>query len=134
MSVTVKLEDEIDLSRGDMLVSPSAPPEVSRRFEAMVVWFDPRPLELNRVYLVKHTGRQVKAKATLIRYCVNVNTLAHTPADQLEMNGIAAVELETSEPMIFDSYRRNSTTGSCLLLDTLTNTKVEATLIYQLGQ
>src|SRR5205807_3593111 len=68
MSVTVKLEDEIDLSRGDMLVSPSAPPQVSRRFEAMVVWLHPRPLELNRAYLVKHTGSQVKAQATEIRY------------------------------------------------------------------
>src|SRR5436190_6506172 len=131
MSVTVKLEDEIDLSRGDMLVSPSAPPEVSRRFEAMVVWFDPRPLELNRVYLVKHTGRQVKAKATLIRYRVNVNTLAHTPADQLEMNGIAAVEFETSEPLFFDPYRRNRTTGSCILIDPLANSTVGAAMIYE---
>ncbi len=131
MSVTVKLEDEIDLSRGDMLVSPSAPPEVSRRFEAMVVWFDPRPLELNRVYLVKHTGRQVKAKATLIRYCVNVNTLAHAPADQLEMNGIAAVEFETNEPLFFDSYRRNRTTGSFILIDPLANSTVGAAMIYE---
>ena len=131
MSVTIKLEDEIDLSRGDMLVSPSAPPEVSRRFEAMVVWFDPRPLELNRVYLVKHTGRQVKAKATLIRYHVNVNTLAHTPADQLEMNGIAAVEFETSEPLFFDSYRRNRTTGSFILIDPLANSTVGAAMIYE---
>ena len=131
MSVTIKLEDEIDLSRGDMLVSPSAPPEVSRRFEAMVVWFDPRPLELNRVYLVKHTGRQVKAKATLIRYRVNVNTLAHTPADQLEMNGIAAVEFETSEPLFFDSYRRNRTTGSFILIDPLANSTVGAAMIYE---
>jgi len=131
MSVTVKLEDEIDLSRGDMLVSPSAPPEVSRRFEAMVVWFDPRPLELNRVYLVKHAGRQVKAKATLIRYRVNVNTLAHTPADQLEMNGIAAVEFETNEPLFFDSYRRNRTTGSFILIDPLANSTVGAAMIYE---
>ena len=131
MSVTVKLEDEIDLSRGDMLVSPSAPPEVSRRFEAMVVWFDPRPLELNRVYLVKHAGRQVKAKATLIRYRVDVNTLAHAPADQLEMNGIAAVEFETSEPLFFDSYRRNRTTGSFILIDPIANATVGAAMIYQ---
>ena len=131
MSVTVKLEDEIDLSRGDMLVSPSAPPEVSRRFEAMVVWFDPRPLELNRVYLVKHAGRQVKAKATLIRYRVDVNTLAHAPADQLEMNGIAAVEFETSEPLFFDSYRRNRTTGSFILIDPLANSTVGAAMIYE---
>ncbi|PYU60853.1 MAG: sulfate adenylyltransferase subunit CysN [Acidobacteria bacterium] len=134
MSVTVKLEDEIDLSRGDMLVSPSAPPEVSRRFEAMVVWFDPRPLELNRVYLVKHAGRQVKAKATLIRYRVDVNTLAHAPADQLEMNGIAAVEFETNEPLFFDPYRRNRTTGSFILIDPLANSTVGAAMIYEARQ
>src|SRR6266513_2762889 len=131
MSVTVKLEDEIDLSRGDMLVSPNAPPRVSRRLEAMVVWFDSSPLELNRVYLVKHTGRHVKAKATLIRYRVNVNTLAHTPADQLEMNGIAAVEFETSEPLFFDSYRRNRTTGSFILIDPTANATVGAAMICE---
>jgi hypothetical protein len=129
MSVTVKLEDEIDLSRGDMLVSPSAPPQVSRRLQAMVVWFDPSPLELNRVYLVKHAGRQVKAKATQIRYRVDVNTLAHAPAHQLEMNGIAAVEFETSESLFFDSYRRNRTTGSFILIDPLANATVGAAMI-----
>jgi len=131
MSVTVKLEDEIDLSRGDMLVSPSAPPRVSRRLEAMVVWFDPRPLELNRVYLVKHAGRQVKAKATQIRYRVDINTLAHLPARQLEMNGIAAVEFETNESLFFDSYCRNRTTGSFILIDPLANATVGAAMICE---
>jgi bifunctional enzyme CysN/CysC len=131
MSVTVKLEDEIDLSRGDMLVSPSAPPRVSRRLEAMVVWLHPSPLELNRVYLVKHAGRQVKAKATRIRYRVDVNTLAHAPAHQLEMNGIAAVEFETNESLFFDSYRRNRTTGSFILIDPLANATVGAAMIYE---
>ncbi|PYU67434.1 MAG: sulfate adenylyltransferase subunit CysN [Acidobacteria bacterium] len=134
MSVTVKLEDEIDLSRGDMLVSPSAPPQVSRRFEAMVVWLHPRPLELNRAYLVKHTGRQVKAKATEIRYRVDVNTLAHAPTHQLEMNGIAAVEFETNESLFFDSYRRNRTTGSFILIDPIANATVGAAMIYEARQ
>jgi hypothetical protein len=131
MSVTVKLEDEIDLSRGDMLVSPSAPPRVSRRLEAMVVWLHPSPLELNRVYLVKHAGRQVKAKATQIRYRVDVSTLAHAPAHQLEMNGIAAVEFETNEFLFFDSYRRNRTTGSFILIDPTANATVGAAMICE---
>jgi sulfate adenylyltransferase subunit 1 len=131
MSVTVKLDDEIDLSRGDMLVSPSAPPRVSRRLEAMVVWLHPSPLELNRVYLVKHAGRQVKAKATRIRYRVDVNTLAHVPAHRLEMNGIAAVEFETSESLFIDSYRRNRTTGSFILIDPIANATVGAAMIYE---
>jgi sulfate adenylyltransferase large subunit len=131
MSVSVKLEDEIDLSRGDMLVSPSAPPRVSRRLEAMVVWFDPSPLELNRVYLVKHAGRQVKAKATRIHYRVDVNTLAHAPAHRLEMNGIAAVKFETSESLFIDSYRHNRTTGSFILIDPIANATVGAAMIYE---
>lgn len=131
MSVTVKLEDEIDLSRGDMLVSPSAPPQVSRRLEAMVVWLHSSPLELNRVYLVKHAGRQVKAKATQIHYRVDVDTLAHAPAHQLEMNGIAAVEFETNESLFFDSYRRNRTTGSFILIDPIANATVGAAMICE---
>src|SRR5260370_34681113 len=114
-----------------MLVSPSAPPRVSRRLEAMVVWFDPRPLELNRVYLVKHAGRQVKAKATQIRYRVDINTLAHLPARQLEMNGIAAVEFETNESLFFDSYCRNRTTGSFILIHPLANATIGAAIICQ---
>src|SRR6267154_4019342 len=75
MSVTLTLEDEIDLSRGDMLVSPADPPRVSRHFEAMVVWFNAEPAEPGRSYLLKHTSRTVRAKALKIRYRVNVNSL-----------------------------------------------------------
>src|SRR6267143_398276 len=86
MSVTVTLEDEIDLSRGDMLVSPDHPPRVSRHFEAMVVWFNGEPAEPGRSYLLKHTSRTVRAKALKIRYRVNVNTLVQEPVDHLQMN------------------------------------------------
>jgi len=111
MSVTVKLEDEIDLSAATC----SSPPARFRECRAdwkRWCWLHPSPLELSRVYLVKHAGRLVKAKATQIRYRVDVNTLAHAPAHQLEMNSIAAVEFETNESLFFDSYRRNRTTGS----------------------
>ena len=129
MSVTLKLEDEIDLSRGGMLVSPEAIPQSSLRFDAMTVWLHSRPLELNHVYLVKHTGRHVKAKATQIRYRVDVNTFAHAPAQQLEMNGIACVEFETTESLFFDTYQRNRTTGSFIVIDALTNATVGAGMI-----
>ena len=83
------LADEIDVSRGDILVSPDAPPHASTRFASMVVWLHAAPLELNRLYMAKHTGRHVKAKASRIRYCVNINTFDEHPANHLDMNEIA---------------------------------------------
>lgn len=129
MSVTLKLENEIDLSRGGMLVTPDAVPQKSRHFEAMTVWMHSKPLELNRTYLIKHTSRQIKAKATRIRYRVDVNTFAHSQGSQLEMNGIASVEFETTEPLFFDSYRDNRTTGSFIIIEPLTNSTVGAGMI-----
>jgi sulfate adenylyltransferase large subunit len=130
-SVVLKLADEIDLSRGDMLVAPEDPAHQSQRFMAMVVWLHATPLELQQVYLAKHAGRYVKAKPTTIRFQVNVNTLEEHPASQLEMNGIAAVEFETSQPLFFDSYARNRTTGSLILIDPLTNATVGAVMIRE---
>jgi sulfate adenylyltransferase large subunit len=128
-SVTLELEDEIDVSRGDMLVSPDAIPSVSRSFSAMVVWLYEHPLELNRTYLAKHTTRQVKAQVTRIENRVDVNTLSHLPARELEMNGIALVDVETSSPLFFDSYDRSRVTGSFILVDPLSNATVAAGMI-----
>jgi len=128
-SVVLKLVEEIDLSRGDMLVSPHARPHASMKFLASVAWLHATPLDLNRTYLAKHAGRYVKAKATRIRYRVNVNTLDEHPAGHLEMNEIAAVELEASQPLFFDPYSRNRTTGSLILIDPLTNATVGAAMI-----
>jgi sulfate adenylyltransferase subunit 1 len=128
-SVTLKLQDEIDLSRGDMLVSPEAPPSVSSQFSAVVVWLNETPLQLNRTYLLKHTTRQVKAKVTRIQYRVDVNTLNHESAQELAMNGIAIVDLETSAPLFFDSYEHSRATGSFILVDTLSNATVGAGMI-----
>jgi bifunctional enzyme CysN/CysC/sulfate adenylyltransferase subunit 1 len=130
-SVTLKLADEIDLSRGDLLSSPDALPHVSSRFNAMVVWLHRDPLELNRAYLAKHTGRHVKAKATRLHFRVDVNTLAEHPANKLEMNEIASVEFETSQPLFFDPYVSNRTTGSLILIDPLTNATVGAAMIRE---
>jgi sulfate adenylyltransferase subunit 1 len=130
-SVVVKLADEIDLSRGDILVSPDTQPAASRRFLAMVVWLHAMPLELNRLYLAKHAGRDVKAKATRIRFRVNINTFEEHPASDLEMNEIAAVEFEASQPLFFDPYTRNRTTGSLILIDPLTNATVGAVMIRE---
>ncbi len=129
MSVTVTLEDEIDLSRGDMLVSPGHPPRVSRHFEAMVVWFNGEPAEPGRSYLLKHTSRTVRAKALKIRYRVNVNTLVQEPVANLQMNDIAYVEFETVSPLFFDPYTQNRITGSFILIDPISNATLGAGMI-----
>jgi sulfate adenylyltransferase large subunit len=130
-SVVLKLADEIDLSRGDLLVSPNSPPHISKRFAAMVVWLHETPLELYRSYLAKHTGRQVKVKATRISYRVDVNQLTQHPANRLEMNEIASVEFEASQALYFDPYSHNRTTGSLVLIDPLSNATVGAVMIRE---
>ena len=129
-SVVLTLKDHIDLSRGDMLVSKDTLPRVASRFSAMVVWLHAQPLVANRTYLLKHVGRHVKAKAR-IRYVVDVNTLAHHTASRVGMNGIAAVELETSSPLYFDLYDLNRTTGSFIMIDPLSNATVGAGMIHE---
>jgi sulfate adenylyltransferase large subunit len=129
MSVTVTLEDEIDLSRGDMLVAPGNMPRVSRHFEAMVVWFNAEAAEPGKSYLLKHTSRTVRAKALKIRYRVNVNTLVQEPVTALQMNDIAYVEFETVSPLFFDPYTQNRITGSFILIDPISNATLGAGMI-----
>ena len=131
MSVTLQLEDEIDLSRGDMLVSSENGPRVSRRFRAMVVWLHETALEAGRTYLVKHTTRQTKIRAIQIRNRVNVNTLEPERATQLNMNDIALVDFETHVPLFFDPYASNRATGSFILIDALSNATVGAGMIQE---
>jgi hypothetical protein len=129
--VTLTLEDEIDISRGDMLVSPEAPPTVSSHFTAMVVWLNELPLQLHRTYLLKHTTRQVKAAVTRIHYRVDVNNLNHESTQEVSMNGIASVELETSSPLFFDPYALSRLTGSFILVDAFSNATVGAGMIQK---
>jgi sulfate adenylyltransferase large subunit len=132
-SVTVELEDEIDLSRGEMLVaapdSSDAPPTVSRRFRAMVVWMHEEPLTVGRTFVAKHTTRTVRATVRAIRYRVDVNSLAERAADSLTMNEIAEVEFQTNLPLFFDPYKENRWTGSLILIDAVTNATVAAGMI-----
>jgi len=128
-SVVLKLADEIDLGRGDMLVAPTSKPNISNRFSAMVVWLQASQMELNRTYLAKHAGRTVKTKAIEILHRVDINTLVHLSATQLAMNEIALVAFETSQPLYFDPYDKNRTTGSLVLIDPLTNATIGAVMI-----
>jgi len=129
MSVILTLEDEIDLSRGDMLVSADRPPRVSQRFQASIVWMHAQALETGRTYLIKHCGRQVRGKATRIRHRVNISTFEPETAERLHMNEIAAVEIETSSPLFFDAYQENRITGSFIVIDPMTNATLAAGMI-----
>jgi hypothetical protein len=131
MSVTVTLEDEIDISRGDMLVDPARMPHVSRRFDAHVVWMNDAALTLGRPYLLKHTAQTVGAAVTAVRHRLNVNTLEQETASGLALNEIGVVEIETARPLFFDAYRKNRATGAFILIDPVSNATVAAGMIAE---
>jgi bifunctional enzyme CysN/CysC/sulfate adenylyltransferase subunit 1 len=132
-SVTLELTDEIDLSRGEMLISPdshsNSVPTVSTAFGAKVVWMHEEPLEVGKTYLLKQTSRVVRAEVKRIAYRVDVNSLEHLDATELKMNDIAEVEFETNLPLFFDAYRENRVTGAAILIDPLSNATVGALMI-----
>lgn len=132
-SVILELADEIDLSRGEMLISPDAQansvPVVSTAFGAKVVWMHEEPLEVGKTYLLKQTSRVVRAEVKRIPYRVDVNTFEHLDATALKMNDIAEVEFETNLPLFFDAYRENRVTGAAILIDPLSNATVGALMI-----
>lgn len=131
LSCAVTLEDEIDISRGDMIVKPNNTPEVSQDIEAMICWFsDKKPLQPRGKYIMRHTTREVKAIIREVRYKVNINTL-HKIEDDMNftLNDIGRISLRTSSPLFFDSYKNNRITGSFILVDEFTNETVAAGMI-----
>src|SRR5579872_187508 len=131
MSVTLTLEDELDLGRGDMLAPRGLLPHISRRFEARLVWMNERALDRSRRYLLKHTTQLVPAEITALRFRIDVHTFAEEPVSTLEMNEIGLAEIETAKPLFFDAYERNRITGSFILIDRETNATVAAGMIVQ---
>ena len=129
MSVTLCLEDEIDISRGDMLVPPSHPPHSARRFDARLVWLNEQKLQIGHTYLLKHTTQTVRATVDTLRYRFNINTLEKEAGTRLGLNDIGAVVIESQKPIFCDPYRRNRTTGSFILIDLMTNATVAAGMI-----
>ena len=131
MSVAVTLEDEIDISRGDIIVKPNNPPEPRQDVEAMICWFSPdKELTGRGKYVLRHTTKEVKAIIREVRYKVNINTL-HKIEDDLtfQLNDIGRISLRTSAPIIADSYKTNRITGSFVLIDEQTNATVAAGMI-----
>lgn len=131
MSVALTLDDEIDISRGDMLVKLNNPPEPKQDIEAMICWFSAdKKLAGRGKYILRHTEKEVKALIQEVRYKVNINTL-HKIEDDLVFshNDIGRISIRTSAPLIADSYRRNRITGSFVLIDEQTNETVAAGMI-----
>jgi len=130
MSAVITLEDEIDISRGDMLVKAGNQPTVSQDVEAMVCWFSEKKIQPNGKYILRHTTKEVKCVVKSIRYKVNINTLHKLEGDHdIGMNDIGRIQLRTTSPLFFDSYKRNRNTGSMILIDEFTNATVGACMI-----
>jgi sulfate adenylyltransferase large subunit len=130
MSVTVRLEDEIDISRGDMLVDPDETPTVARELEATICWMSETPMRPGGRYSIKHTTRDARAIVDRLEYRVDVNTLDRDhEAPELRLNEIGRVHLRTSTPLVIDPYMGNRTTGSFILIDESTHDTVAAGMI-----
>jgi sulfate adenylyltransferase large subunit len=130
MSVTLRLEDDIDISRGDMIVDADEAPTVAREFEAVVCWMSEEPMRAGARYVINHTTRSARAVIDKLEYRVDVNSLDRdSEAPQLGLNEIGRVHLRTSTPLVVDPYSRNRTTGSFILIDESTNDTVGAGMI-----
>jgi bifunctional enzyme CysN/CysC len=128
-AVTLTLTDEIDISRGDMIVRPGNLPKLQQRFDAMLVWMSEQPMVPGKSYLFKHTTKQVSGTIETLRYQVDVNTLHRRDAPTLGLNEIGRCAIALAEPLAFDDYRRNRGTGSLIVIDRLTNVTVGAGMI-----
>lgn len=119
--VTLTLEDEIDISRGEMLVRPDNMPEIGRHFEAMLVWMDEESMDRNKQFYLKHNTNTTRATVDDICYQVDVNTMEQHPADKFSLNEIGKVHITTAKTIFFDAYSKNRATGAFILIDPITN-------------
>jgi len=130
MSVTLTLNDEIDISRGDMIVKDNNQPESTQDIDLMVCWFNSRPLQLNGKYAIRHTTRDARCVIKEVVYKMDINTLHRNEEDKnIQMNDIGRVRLRTTVPLFIDSYKKNRITGSIILIDEATNETVGAGMI-----
>lgn len=130
MSVTMLLQDDLDLSRGGMIVRENNTPNAGQDIEVMVCWFNDRPLQLRGKYGLLHTTREARCIVKEIRYKLDINTLHRNQEDKnIQMNDIARIVLRTTKPLFFDSYRKNRITGSVIFVDESTNETVGAGMV-----
>ncbi len=129
LGITVTLEDEIDISRGDMLVHENNRPRVTNKFEAMVVWMSETPMKKSKGYIVKHTTRTAPAAITELRYKIDVDTMHRLEADTLALNEIGRVVITSNRPLCFDPYSKNRSTGAFIIIDRVSDNTVGAGMI-----
>lgn len=120
-SITITLEDEIDLSRGEMLVHPDDEPMVGHHLRAMMVWMDEQPLDQTKAFYLKHTTNTTRAYVTKVHYRVDINTAQRMDADGMRLNEISEVSITTSTPLMFDKYSESRQTGAFIVVDPITN-------------
>jgi sulfate adenylyltransferase subunit 1 len=128
-SVTLLLEDEVDVSRGDMIVRARESALVTRRIEAMLCWLGETPLDPQRKYLIRQTTREIKAALETIGYRLDINTLKQMPAERLGMNDIARIVFKLAQPLCVDAYAENRATGAFIVIDESSNNTVGAGMI-----
>lgn len=128
-SVTLTLEDEIDIARGELFTRANEAPVAAKRFAADIVWMQDRPLRLDRPWLIKHSTRQIRTRAVRIRHRVDIHTYAEAHAAQLELNEIGVVEFESAQPLFFDPYIDNRATGAFIIIDPETNSTAGAAML-----
>lgn len=129
LAVTLTFEDEVDASRGDMIVKPGNVPATSDTVEAMLVWMAEEPMVPGKTYIVKHSAQQITGSIESLRYRIDVNTLHSSPSPQLNLNEIGRCRLSLTEPICFDPYKSNRSTGAVILIDRITNATVAAAMI-----
>lgn len=133
-SITVTLEDEIDITRGDMLVHPANVPQIRRGFEAILVWMDRIPLEPGKVYWIKHTTQLLKCSVTHVQFRVDPETLSRRDAVTLNLNEIGRVTVQCFRSVFCDEYAKNRQTGSFILIDEITHSTAAAGMIIERGR
>ena len=130
MSVTIRLEDDIDISRGDMIVTGDCTPDITQDLGIMVCWLSPKPLQVGGKYAIKHTTRDARCIVKSVDFKVNINAVEKVEGDShVGLNDIARLTLKTTVPLCIDSYKRNRQTGSLILIDEATNVTVGAGMI-----
>jgi bifunctional enzyme CysN/CysC len=129
MSVTLRVDDDLDISRGDMIVEPDDLPAAARELDAMVCWMGEAPLRPGARLVIKHTTRTTRARVEEIDHRVDVNSLGHEFADELALNEIGRVRIRSGSPLIVDPFERNRTTGSFILIDEASNDTVAAGMV-----
>lgn len=130
MSISMTLEDDLDISRGDMIIKPDNQPTIGQDIDLMVCWLNKEPLKPGGKYAIKHTSKEARCIIKEVKYKVNINTLHRVEDDkEIGLNDIGRIQIRTTQPLFYDSYKRNRATGSLIIIDEFTNETVGAGMI-----